>query len=236
MKKYLTISSIILSLTLFSCASTSPLLDSSKALQSGHILSSRNNAVADDIVCEGKFHPGFLRLTEIPLTNLVPSWWKGKISVNNSENREVEISYLVTRDEETCKPAEMNMIKVKGFDDSYSFPEMKIREPQFSTIIKKDLPYAFTDFSIGSHDFSLLLTQMDEPLIKTDYAPTTLFGLWRCKNQIFSIIDKNNGELCAQFTGDSYTIQKVPSETSAEKLCYAIAVFSIIQQASDREN
>ncbi len=236
MKQFFTISSIILTLTLFSCASTAPLLDSSNAVQSGHILSSRKNAVAGDIVCEGKFHPGILRLTEIPLTNLVPSWWKGKMNVKNSEKEDMEISYLVTQDNETCKPAEMNMIKIKGFDDSYSFPEMKIREPQFSTIIKKDLPYAFTDFSLDGHDFSLLLTKMDEPLIKTDYAPTTLFGLWRCKNQIFSIIDKNNGELCAQFTGDSYTIQKVPSETSAEKLCYAIAVFSIIQQASDREN
>ena len=130
----------------------------------------------------------------------------------------------------------MNMIKVKGFDDSYSFSEMKIREPQFSTIVKKDLPYSFTDFSVDGHDFSLLLTQMEEPLIKTDFAPTTLFGLWRYKNQVFAIVDKSDGETVAQFTSDAYTIQKIPSDSSAEKLCFAIAVFSIIRQASDREN
>ena len=113
---------------------------------------------------------------------------------------------------------------------------MKIREPQFSEILKKDLPYSFTDFSIDGHEFVLLLTEMNEPLIKTQYATTTLFELWRYKNQVFSIAEKESGEVCAQFTSDSYVILKSLGDSMTEKLCYAIAVFSIIQQASDREN
>ena len=238
MNKIFRFSLLVTVLIFFGCASTNvPLLDNPSALQSGHILSKQKNSVAGDIVCAGKFHPNALRLTQIPFTNLVPSWWKGILSVkNNTDAKNVKISYLNSRGYSLGKPTEMNFIKVKGFDDSYSFPEMTIREPMFSTILKKDLPYTFTEFSLDGEPFLLQMTTMNEPLIKTQYASTTLFELWRYKNQIFTIVGKTDGETYAQFTIDSYQILKQPAVTSPEKLCYAIGVFSVIRNAADRVN